>query len=511
MAPFEREKPFGADRRWTGVVTGVGIIGQGLPTIAPERQALTGGLAGNGFQIDQFRHLSASEALEALFTPWTDISVSERRAFRDSARYLSLRGLALTAEATALVQTVLNNHVLPSASVGGKTIRPTSMVKLREGVTAIVSDLLIAASGGEWCSRSIRPESFTEEPIGRTAFESVKSSMETAGLLVFVKGFRKQREGFSPARDEPPCFRATPALVALASSHGISMVDVVGHFGWTRPFSANDGTSAEEQGIVIETRTSATKDKDGRRISPKPITLSDSRQAAILQDQMAKLNAYLLKGNRVAGFAFGGIRRVFSDADKTGFDWQWGGRFYSRKGWDAYERWSGGLATRKRRIRIDGQAVVEVDIAAAFLTIVYGLAGVAFDPSVDPCQIDGFDRERVKGWITSVFGQGTIAAGGRPCNRVRVATVLRHPVLANFNSKGIGWQQLQYYESEILIRALERLSDDHGIIALPMHDGLIVAERDAQRTKEAIEWAFSAYFRDDLKGGLMIIPRVVVK
>jgi hypothetical protein len=436
---------------------------------------------------------------------------SLRREMRDAAHYMALRGGPLSPEAVTLMTLLMNELVTPAEPVG-KTTRPSSTLKDRVALGAMLADLLIAAADGEWAKRSIRNPSFTGQPVGRTAFEKVWKALEGAGMLDFRKGHRVQAWGFIGLVDAPPCFRATAKLIAFASDAGVTLEAIGSHFGFEKPVAAVAGKTGKviPTGEVIVARAKGLEaPQGGAKLPGKPMALAGLNGRGEAQTQrMEALNAYLLDGDRVTGFAFGGFRRIFSNADQDGFDWQWGGRLYAQPGWDGYERWKGRSATRTRRIRIDGLPVVEVDISACHFTLLCGLLGVPFDPSQDPYAVEGFDRDDVKVWMNMALGAGKLSTGGNPKAKVRKAALAKHPVLQHVGEPGVDTLSLQFHESEILMSAMERLRDRGGILALPMHDALIVPEAFAEQGREALREAFMGYFGEGLGGDLIIIPRV---
>jgi hypothetical protein len=375
----------------------------------------------------------------------------------------------------------------------------------------MLADLLIAAADGEWAKRSVRPPSFTGQPVGRTAFEKVWKALEGAGMLDFIKGHRVQASGFKGLVDASPCFRATAKLITFASDAGVTLAAVGSHFGFGRPDAVlvKAGKVVPTGDVIVARAKGLEAPQGGAKLPGKPMAVADLKDRGEAQTRrMGDLNAYLLGGDRVTGFAFGGFRRIFSNADQDGFDWQWGGRLYAQPGWDGYERWKGRSATRGRRIRIDGQAVVEVDISACHFTLLCGLRGVPFDASKDPYGIEGFERGVVKEWMNMALGAGKLSTGGNPKAKVRKAALGKHPVLQHVGEPGVDTLSLQFHESEILMTAMEQLRDRDGILALPMHDALIIPEADAERGREALREAFTGYFRDSLSGDTIIIPRV---
>ena len=65
-----------------------------------------------------------------------------------------------------------------------------------------------------------------------------------------------------------------------------------------------------------------------------------------------------------------------------------------------------------------------------------------------------------------------------------------HQPIAHLFCKGIGLEMM-LIESKILLRALSACID-HNIVALPVHDALIVAEEDADMTRAIMLEAFKA-------------------
>ena len=58
----------------------------------------------------------------------------------------------------------------------------------------------------------------------------------------------------------------------------------------------------------------------------------------------------------------------------------------------------------RARMRIGGEEVVEIDINASYLTILYGISGFALPDRDDIYDLSGIDRAIVKAWITSTIG-----------------------------------------------------------------------------------------------------------
>jgi hypothetical protein len=223
---------------------------------------------------------------------------------------------------------------------------------------------------------------------------------------------------------------------------------------------------------------------------------------------MRRLNAFLLEPGRIEGITFAGLRRSFNNADHPDFAYQWHGRYYSLPQGDLYEHMEGGKTTRQRLIKIDGEPAVEVDISASHLTILHGLLGVPCDGEGDPYGLLGHDRETVKAWLLLALGSSGASHGGNRFLAVKKAGLARYPFLADLPTLGIGPLDLHYHEAEILGLAMEDLME-RGIGFLPIHDALMVAERNAGGAVDAIKRGFDRYFRGRL--GLTVVPVPIVR
>ena len=139
----------------------------------------------------------------------------------------------------------------------------------------------------------------------------------------------------------------------------------------------------------------------------------------------------------------------------------------------------------RQAIRIDGEPIADLDFASMFLRLAYLKAGIA-PPDGDLYATVRFkaSRDTVKQLVSAMLFQNSQLARVPPklrdalpprisADTVRGAIFAAHPLLIPLFEHGAGLG-LMFTESQILVAALLRLVD-HGIPALPMHDGLIVA------------------------------------
>jgi tetratricopeptide (TPR) repeat protein len=98
-----------------------------------------------------------------------------------------------------------------------------------------------------------------------------------------------------------------------------------------------------------------------------------------------------------------GFFRCYNNGDRTGFDFDRGGRLYSA-GEESYQN----LPSAERlKLKINGEAVAEVDVRASFITILYAMHKLDFDG--DPYVIPDFGsggRQAVKMFVAATIGNG---------------------------------------------------------------------------------------------------------
>ncbi|MCW2349806.1 hypothetical protein [Sphingobium sp. B12D2B] len=391
--------------------------------------------------------------------------------------------------------TIINSVIAPFRASKGQ-LRPSMLPKYREALNAFLTDLFAAARHGRWSRLETNTDALHGYPGGATAFKTMREAVRAAGLVEEMKGFIRpfERWGLPETECIRTSFRPTAQLLGLAADYGVRLEDFTAHFEASKakaPVPAN----------VLEARAAKLTKKD----RPKRLLVNpqDAKASAILAN-LECLNGFLMAEGRIDGVVFAGLRRIFSNADHPDFAWQWHGRFYSMPNADTYENMEGGQQARSKAIRIDGEAVVEVDICASHLTILHGLLGLPFDPSQDPYALNGLPREEVKTWINLAFGSGNSSTGGNKFNKARQAGLARYPFLADLQTLGISPLDLQFHEAEVLRLAMEDLMAQ-GVGFLPVHDALMVPYSQQDRAADAIRSGMQNYFTRNL--GKVSSPR----
>lgn len=181
-----------------------------------------------------------------------------------------------------------------------------------------------------------------------------------------------------------------------------------------------------------------------------------------------------------------------------------GSRF--SQGGRAYGHWCQGLpADRRAQIVIEGEPVALLDFSASHPRMLYAQAGIPM--SGDPYTVAGFERDHAKVGLMVVLNaisrrQGVEAMAHKLAtgpsvtaeDRVRAKALLhaletRHkPIAAAFyRGSGLACQRI---EADILA-SVARECRKQGVVTLPVHDEMIVADRHAGRVRELMvsEWA----------------------
>jgi hypothetical protein len=158
--------------------------------------------------------------------------------------------------------------------------------------------------------------------------------------------------------------------------------------------------------------------------------------------------------------------------------------------------WIGLERERRAQIRIEGETLADLDFSSMFLRLAYAQAGVT-PPRGDLYAVPGLEGHR--------------AAVKVAVNALLFDKGKRHkwPDLEDRQRPGIGWSEFMagftamhsaivphtgealgmgfmHLESEIMVEVLTRLADQ-GVVALPIHDGLMVKASAASMARTAME------------------------
>ena len=388
-------------------------------------------------------------------------------------RYMALAFEPYSSQSISFVESLADEvHAISS-----RVYRPTGKQKM--AIAAVVADLLLIACGEEG-SYGYRPRGKDDFVGHRIAYSPCINCLDSLIALGYAHsrpaiwlGTKRTGEGRTSS------YRPTTALLERALRFGITPSN------WRTHFALAPRPAKMAHPIIVRAKRSFWDHPDkGRRL---PIIKTDLGYLLAL-DQVNRINAYMQPQDLV-GFHHDGFIRIFNHGDDPQFAYDMGGRLYALASGVSYQN----MAKRYRHsFRINGEPVVEVDLRASFLTIMYGLRGIALDAEVDPYIIGDLPRHVVKAWIAMTLGydrfhqawskesmekaskDGVDLAAYYPIATVRAKVIDEHRILASWPSSPIRWQHLQNIEATAIIDAVEALALEHDVPALPLHDALLI-------------------------------------
>lgn len=226
----------------------------------------------------------------------------------------------------------------------------------------------------------------------------------------------------------------------------------------------------------------------------------DDRTTLEYRHQMLRINQWLADADlhcdlfdddRVIDTSDRFLRRIFNNGT-----FEQGGRLFGGF-WQGMNK-----EQRKGNLFINGSPIVTLDFSQAGPMIAYSLAG-ATPPSEDAYAIPWYttpkNRKSVKkvfnallysGKVPTRFPKGTRDGFDK---KTTFQTLMEkvtevHQPIAHLFGTGVGLK-IMFMESQILVKALLDCID-HGIVALPVHDALIVPEEKAEEAKGIMLRAF---------------------
>lgn len=367
--------------------------------------------------------------------------------------------------------------------------RKNDLRNFERGLGALLGDLMRHASNSDaagFMYRSSDREKFSSTLCSNRVFVPVtKQLWPQMGLLEVTKGFQtwddfdgKRIRGHGKAQR----LRATPALLGIAAQHGITADNASEHF-----------SVAHDSSLPVEVRG---RKQSGRQpqtgqvsvASPKSVKLQVNLE--LVRDLNRFLEEHVFSLPEVPRF-----KRTFNNGHLSNFDYDQGGRLYctSKPNYQNLHR------DERAKTLIDGKSVSEIDVSSSQLSIFYWLQGKTFQPEQDQYDLPGIERDVAKRVLVSAFGAGKMptrwpkgykaeyeSQTGRSLiktyklKNVVAALEEKHPILRRLDPDRPEWPRLQFHESEAVIGSVMELKDKHGILALPIHDSLIVKRFDRE-------------------------------
>lgn len=200
-------------------------------------------------------------------------------------------------------------------------------------------------------------------------------------------------------------------------------------------------------------------------------------------------------------------QRVFNNDEMTR-----GGRLYGA--------WTNMKKEQRLKGKIGGMAVAEVDVRAMNLTLLSAMSGEPSFPRVfdDPYACGWSDRAQVKAYLNEMIGAGYNMRweSGEMCKKAGLTKeslkVLRDefvrptfPCLKLLEKGVTDALSLAYYESEIMLRVVEKLN----VPAYILHDCLICRAVDSDLVGSTLQDVFSSYCQG--KGWAVLVPAYTIE
>lgn len=436
-------------------------------------------------------------------------------------------GLTLTPRSPGahdLVEAVVGLIEAEERSKGRRKRRASERPKLYEAVAAILGGTLILWVKARPWFRSKTKAGFTGAPVAARQFAAAVDGMVSTGLLNATKSIRFATDHFDTGNpmSEGRAARHWPTdvLLDLAMKHGVTAATVRADFRSVPP--TKPPRVAEP--LVLE----ALGPRGGLRGAPIDFDpKGDETAADILADVRAQ---NVLAGmTDVTGCLPPRWKRCFK------VNWKLYGRWHAVGADGNYQRMS--ESERLSLITIGGEQVAEVDIGASHLSLMHARLGLPLPPGDLYAAVTEFPRDAVKSWVTGTLGKGSPVTrwtkGKRVSDAVRVhdpvavgeAVMARYPFLRDPTEavqhlshlgrpKRILPHHLMGMEARIITTAMSGLlGADHPdwpeprVLALPMHDGLIVPLSAVRRTTDYIWRAGAVQARVPLRLKVSIAGR----
>ncbi|MDR6532592.1 hypothetical protein J2800_003350 [Caulobacter rhizosphaerae] len=359
--------------------------------------------------------------------------------------------------------------------------------RLRVAISAILANLIAArrntVSGEAFVAMSFNRNTYTGTELSSEAVASVRDYLRDQGLVEGQNGYQKRGQKIFGEWNQEHArrtrLRATERLLAQIADAGIDLDAPA----W-QPASGLGWRKTEDIVRLKDPEPGAGAEPDDVRASRRVLLavnrLNQSVRLELPRDSWGRILARLHdQGSNEAM-----DRMSAGDAERVtlyrGFKGGWnnGGRLYG--GW-----WQTLPKSERRHLTIDGKPTVELDYARMHPSLLYAKRDLALDrdPYLPP-QFAGPEVREVgkeifnrllngKPGMLRVTAEHKAQLAGAVDFQVLVAAVvdLNRPIADAFGTQAAGW--LQRLDSDVLIAVLTRTSKA-GVVALPIHDSLIV-------------------------------------
>ncbi len=362
-------------------------------------------------------------------------------------------------------------------------------LRIRKNRNKEVAKAASAIFAGLLCGYDADPDLYSYLPLGKgnflpgshVGYNAVRDTvlgLRQLDLIEFHKGYK--RGSIESGEGEATTLKPTAKLLELALSYGITPATWRSHYEYVR------APATVAKPVLLRAKRWHGDKYKGKAMPLYPAGPKLDRAI----ERVQALNTYLSKQN-ITGLRFNGLQRIYACGDDKKFDWDMGARLYAL-GPDNYQN-----AKKEYRVNlmINGEKTKEIDLSGSHFTILHGLRGILFDPTLDPYDLPGYPREVIKCFINQSLGhcqfhrrwpkenverlaERGIDLSDYPIADVRTAVLNKHPILDTWKDSPYRWQHFHFVESEAIIDAMYELAFTHNVPALPLHDSLIVPESE---------------------------------
>lgn len=380
---------------------------------------------------------------------------------------------AATEKAKALVQEAI--HAIEATETRTRKRRANDQVSFELTVEAVLCDLIHhhinqRPGDGIYVSRSkqlLTANTRYRPSVYSKTFPDILDKLDAADWIVQEVG--TPGEGGSGRRT---VVQMSCLLFDKVTSAGISDQDI--------------GTANQSEVIILK----RSKNSDDYWDQGEVIDYADDEVTNTLRDQMQRINRWLKTADIDTSIGSADertLRRIFTNNSFTS-----GGRLYGGF-WQTIK-----AEEREYSVFIEGEDHAELDYGQMGLRILYGCVGI------DPGQDDLYDIPGLGGPVSENLRAGVkmvlnaMIFSSKPLSRfpkgtrkffpknitidtITTAIEVRHQAIRHLFYVGYG-HQAQFTESQIMVDLLLRLMDE-GIVALQLHDAVLVAESKAGRTE----------------------------
>ncbi|RUM26638.1 hypothetical protein EFQ99_00020 [Rhizobium vallis] len=376
----------------------------------------------------------------------------------------------LVANGTNLVELVdcLFSVLTPPPITPGRRHRADAIARRKACAEALIANLVMAALGPSRSPdlvlplRKLKRSRYDREDVSPNGLRWATAELAAYGYVeVEAAVYKEERTRLIP----------TLNFVSLLNRHGVKREDV--------------GRARGDETIVLQAEVDHEKVLVDYRDTPETITL---------RGEMSAINEALEKADiRFDGEKLGPIhlsRRFDAGNSAAPYSFDQHGRLYGGL-WESLPR------VERHRLTIGGETVADLDFSSMFVRLAYVRRGVV-PPDEDLYAIPGLEhhREGVKRVIASLFFRESeskrlprdakpLLPEGWTMARVRNAIAHAHPAIAPLLDTDVGFE-LMATESNLLVAILLDLFSQ-GVVALPMHDGLMVPESKKEIAVETMK------------------------